>query len=76
VKLNDGKKLAIDDDGIKVDDGTGNSLVIDSKGGSMTLQATTKLTLKAPTIAVESSGTLTLKAAATVTIQGAMVNIN
>lgn len=76
LKLNDGKKLVIDDDGIKLDDGAGNSLAIDSKGGSMTVQAATKLTLKAPSIVVESSGTLTLKATATVTLQGAMININ
>lgn len=76
LRLNDGKKLSIDDDGIKLDDGTGNSLEIDSKGGSMTLQAATTLTLKAPSISVEATTGLTLKGSATVTIQGGMVNIN
>lgn len=77
LKLNDGKKLSIDDDGITLDDGSGNSLRIDSKGGAMTLQAATKLTLKAPSIAIEaSSGHLTLNAVATVTIKGSMININ
>jgi uncharacterized protein involved in type VI secretion and phage assembly len=76
LKLNDGKKLSIDDDGIKLDDGAGNSLEIDSKGGAMTLQAATKLTLKAPSISVEAATGLTLKGSATVTVQGGMVNIN
>jgi len=76
LALNDGKTLTIDDDGIKLDDGAGNSLAIDSKGGSMTLQAAAKLTLKAPSIAVESSGSLSLKGSATVTLQGSLVNIN
>lgn len=76
LQLNDGKRLAIDDDGIRLDDGAGNSLAIDTQGGSMTLQASSKLTLKAPSIAVESSGTLSLKGSATVTLQGAQVNIN
>ncbi len=76
LKLNDGKKLAIDDDGIKLDDGAGNSLEIDSKGGSMTIKAATKLTLKASTIALEATTGLTLNSSATVTIKGSMVNIN
>lgn len=76
LKLNDGKKLAIDDDGIKLQDTAGNSLEIDSKDGSMTVQAATKLTLKAPSISVEATSGLTLKGTATVTIQGGMVNIN
>ena len=76
LKLNDGKKLAIDDDGIKLDDGAGNSLEIDSKGNSVTLQAAATLTLKAPAIAVEATKGLTLKGSEQVTIQGGMVNIN
>ena len=76
LKLNDGKHLRIDDDGIVLDDGAGNRIAIDSKGGSMTLQAATKLTLKAPVIAVESSGTLSLKASATASLQGQLVTIN
>ncbi len=76
LKLNDGKHLRIDDDGIVLDDGAGNRIAIDSKGGAMTLQAATKLTLKAPVIAVESSGTLSLKASATASLQGQLVTIN
>lgn len=76
LKLNDGKKLAIDDDGITLDDGSGNRLAIDSKGGAMTIQAATKLTLKAPSISVEATGALTLKGTANVTISGGIVNIN
>jgi uncharacterized protein involved in type VI secretion and phage assembly len=76
LKLNDGKKLAIDDDGIKLQDESGNMLEIDSRGGALTLQATTKLTLKAPFISVEATTGLTLKGSATVTVQGGMVNIN
>jgi uncharacterized protein involved in type VI secretion and phage assembly len=76
LKLNDGKRLRIDDDGITLDDGAGNRIAIDSKGGAMTLQAATKLTLKAPVIAVESSGSLSLKASATASLQGQLVTIN
>jgi uncharacterized protein involved in type VI secretion and phage assembly len=76
LELNDGKKVEIDDDGIKLDDGQGNSLVIQTTGGSMTLEAATSLTLKAPKIEVQSSGTLELKASATLTASGSLVRIN
>ena len=49
LELNDGKKLAIDDDGISVDDGKGNSIVIKSNSGSITIQAVAELAIKAPT---------------------------
>lgn len=76
LALNDGKTLTINDDGIRIDDGKGNSLRIDSKGGQLTVEAATKLSLKAPAISIESSGTLEIKAGATLTLQGAMININ
>jgi len=76
LRLNDGKQLLIDDDGLKLDDGAGNRIAIDSKSGAMTLQAAGKLTLKAPLIAIESSGTLSLKASATASLQGQLVTIN
>jgi len=76
LELNDGKMLSIDDNGIKVDDGKGNSIVIKSNGGSITIQASTDLSLKAPKIAIEASGTLDVKAGGTVTLKGSLVNIN
>lgn len=75
LKLNDGKKLTIDDDGIALDDGSGNSLAIDTKGGAMAIKAVNTLTLKAETISVEGK-VLTVKGTGNVTIKGSMVNIN
>lgn len=76
LELNDGKKLSIDDDRITLDDTQGNKLVIDSKGGSISIEAVQKISLKAATISIESTGTLDLKAGATLTVRGALVNIN
>ena len=76
LELNDGKKLAIDDDGISVDDGKGNSIVIQSSSGSITIQAATELAIKAPRISIEASGTLDVKAGATLTLRGSLVSIN
>ena len=76
LDLNDGKKLAIDDDGISVDDGRGNSIVIRSNSGSITIQAAAKLAIKAPTISIEASGTLDVKSSGTLTLRGSLVKIN
>ena len=76
LALNDGKKIHIDDDGIKIDDGGGNSITIDSKGGSISVEAASKLSLKAPSIAIESSGTMNIKSGGTLTIKGSLVQIN
>jgi uncharacterized protein involved in type VI secretion and phage assembly len=76
LELNDGKKLAIDDDGIRVEDGKGNSIVIKSNGGSITIQAAKDLSIKAPKIAIEATGTLDVKAGGTLGLKGSLVNIN
>jgi uncharacterized protein involved in type VI secretion and phage assembly len=76
LKLSDGKKLEIDDDGIRLDDGNGNSLCIDSRGRSMTVQAKSKLTLKAASISIEASGSLSVKSNAVLKINGQIVQIN
>lgn len=76
LELNDGKKLQIDDDGIVMDDGQGNSVKIESRSGAITLQAATSLALKAPKITIEASGPAEVKAGATLTVKGALVQIN
>jgi uncharacterized protein involved in type VI secretion and phage assembly len=76
LKLNDGKKIAFDDNGIRIDDGNGNSIAIDSNSGALDIKAAGQLTIKAPTITLDASGTLEIKAGATMTIRGSVVQIN
>lgn len=76
LELNDGKKLSIDDDGIKLDDAKGNSLVIQSSSGAITIEAKASLTLKAAQVSIEATGTMNIKAGATLGLRGALVNIN
>lgn len=76
VKFKDGQELTLNGNGIELKDTRGNSVVIESAGGAITLTAATKLTLKAPQIAIEASGTMDVKASATLTVRGAVVNIN
>lgn len=84
LELNDGKKLAIDDDGIALDDGKGNRLVIDSSGtsvklvsaGALTLQASGALSLKGASVKVEANGSVDIKSGGTLGINGSLVTIN
>jgi len=76
LALNDGKKVLIDDDGIRVDDGKGNRLVIQSNSGALTIETSGQLTLKGASVAIEASGQLKIKAGATLNLNGTMININ
>ncbi len=75
LQLADGKKLHIDEDGLKITDTDGNSIEIDSTSGSITVASSTSLKLSSPEISVEASGPLSLKGA-TVTVQGNVISLN
>ena len=76
LELNDGKKLEIDDEGMKLDDGAGNSLVIESRRGAVTIKAATSLSIQAPKIEIKASGMLSVDGGATLTLKGGTVMIN
>lgn len=75
IQLDDGKKIEVDDDGIRITDNT-NSFTIDTKGGSITISASTALALKAPRISIEASGTLDLKGGSALSASAGVVRIN
>lgn len=75
IELNDGKRIEIDDEGITIDDKS-NKLTMKNGSGSMTLEASQTLTLKAPTIEIEASARMTAKSSGPMTIKGAIVEIN
>ena len=68
IELADGKRVTLNRDGIELDDKQGNKVTLASSGGSITIQAATSLSLKAPQISIEATGTLTVK--------GLLVQIN
>ena len=76
LHTHDGKKVFLDEHKIEVDDGGGNSVVIDADGGSITLKRTTSVSVSSPQIDLDASGTMSVKAGGTLTIQGALVQIN
>ena len=75
LRLQDGKHLKIDDQGLVLEDGKGNKVSIQSSG-AISIEATQSLTLKAPSITLDASATAELKAGATMTVRGGMVQIN
>lgn len=76
LALADGKHLLIDQDGIKVDDGNGNSITITSASGAIEITANQKLSLSAASVSIEATSSLDIKATGTLTLQGALVQIN
>ena len=75
IQLSDGKKIEIDDDGIRITDQQ-NAIEIDSRGGSITIQAAASLSLKAPQISIEASGKLELKGGGSLSASAGVVRIN
>ena len=76
LKLADGKRLLLDRDGIKVEDGHGNIITIVSDSSTITIESKAQLKLKSQAISIEAGASLELKASGTVKIQGALVQIN
>ncbi len=76
LELNDGKKIAINDTGISIDDGQGNTISIDSGGGSISIQAAASVSIKAPQVSIEASGTMSLKAGPSMSLNAGIININ
>ena len=76
LKLKDGKRLTMDDDGVVVDDDKGNVLTIATKSGEITIKSKASLTLKSQKIAIEAGATMEIKASGSLKIQGALVQIN
>lgn len=76
LKLQDGKHVKLDRDGLVVEDEQGNTVTIESQSGSITIKSNATLSLKSPKISIEADTSLSLKASGEVSIQGAMVRIN
>jgi uncharacterized protein involved in type VI secretion and phage assembly len=76
VRLADGKRILLDKDGIKVDDGNQNVITIASTSGAIEISASQKLTLKAASIEIEATASMDIKSSGTLTLKGSLVQIN
>lgn len=76
LKLKDGKRLLLDDKGVKVEDDKGNKITIETGSGTMTIESKSQLKLKSQNIAIEAGASMEIKASGTLTLKGAIVQIN
>jgi uncharacterized protein involved in type VI secretion and phage assembly len=76
LKLEDGKHLLLDDQGLKLEDEQGNKLTIETSSGGITIESSGQLTLKSQAISIEAGASMEIKASGTLTLNGAMVQIN
>jgi uncharacterized protein involved in type VI secretion and phage assembly len=76
LKLDDGKTLMMDDQGITLEDGQGNKVTIESSSGTLTVESTGQLNIKSTSISIESSASMEIKSGGTLTIKGSLVQIN
>ncbi len=76
LKLEDGKHLLMDDAGLKLEDGSGNTVTIDSNSGAITIECSGKLQLSAQSISIKAGASMDIEASGTLTLKGAMVQIN
>jgi hypothetical protein len=76
VRLTDGKRLLLDQNGISLDDGNGNVLTFTSASGAIRIEAGQRLSLKAADITIEASSGLSVSSSGTLTLKGTVVQIN
>jgi uncharacterized protein involved in type VI secretion and phage assembly len=76
LRLEDGKRLALDKDGAVLEDGKGNVIKIETSSGAIEVTAKQQLKLKATTVSIEASGSMDIKASGVLTLKGAVVQIN
>ena len=74
LTMKNGSRVHLAEDKAILEDGKGSKVEID--GGNVTIEAQTKITLKAAQVVIDASGTAELKAGATCKVRGAMVEIN
>lgn len=75
IQLEDGKKIEIDDNGIRIDD-KANKITLDANTGAVTIEAKTSLTLKAPKISIQASASLELNGGTALNASAGVVKIN
>lgn len=75
LELKDGARIRLDNDGVLIDAGNGNSISIGS-AGTIEITASQKIAVKAPTVSVGADTSAEVKATGTLTLKGATVQIN
>ncbi|GAA4406760.1 phage baseplate assembly protein V [Fodinibacter luteus] len=76
VRLQDGKLVLLDADGITLSDGGENVITLTATSGTIRIEAGQRLSLTAPNVSIEAAATMAVKSSGTLTLNGALVKIN
>ena len=76
LRLNDGRRIRLDDQAVTIDDGKGNAISIESASGTLRIRSTRALEISAPEIAIDAAASMELKTAGRLVLRGALVEIN
>lgn len=76
LKLEDGKHLVLDKDGVVLEDGQGNTIKIETSSGAISITAGQQLNLKSTSVSIVADASMDIKASGTLTLKGAVVQIN
>jgi uncharacterized protein involved in type VI secretion and phage assembly len=76
LRLQDGKKVALNKGGITVSDGKNNEVTINTSDSSIHIRAGQKLVLEASNIEIKAGAAMTIQASGTLTVKGTLVQIN
>ncbi len=76
LNLADGKRLLMNDKGITIEDGSGNSITIESSSGGLKIKSSNQIQLESKNISIKAGANLELKSSGTLTINGTIININ
>lgn len=76
VALADGKRLLLGKDTVVIDDANHNVITFTATSGTIAISAAQKLSLSAPTVAIEATASLTAKSSGTLALSGSLVQIN
>jgi uncharacterized protein involved in type VI secretion and phage assembly len=76
LRLNDGRRIRLDDRAVTIDDGKGNAISIESDSGTLRIRSTRALELSAPEVSIDASSSMELRTAGRLVLKGALVEIN
>ena len=76
LRLNDGRRIRLDDRAVTIDDGKGNAISIQSGTGTLRIRSARAIELSAPEISIDAASSMELKTAGRLVLRGALVEVN
>jgi uncharacterized protein involved in type VI secretion and phage assembly len=76
LRLDDGRRIRLDDQAVTIEDGKGNAISIQSGTGTLRIRSARAIELSAPEISIDAASSMELKTAGRLVLRGALVEIN